>query len=87
MSTWELEKVYDYSADVGSYLEDDLVRNALDIWNLRFENERYELYVSRRDRTKIEAHVSIFYAPEADYVSIGGRGEAITLHKIRMQAK
>ena len=59
-----------------AHLETDLNRNALDIWNLRFEGHRYELYVNRIQGA-IGAHLGIYHAPEADYVTIGGRDEAI----------
>lgn len=53
-----------------AYLERDLVRNALDIWGLRHEGDRYELHLCRLD-SSVAAHLSIFRA-EADYVALGG---------------
>ena len=73
-----VERVTQATEDVVSYLETDLLRNAFDIWNLRFDRERQELYVCR-DGTSIKAHLSLFRAPEANYISIGALDrEAIT---------
>jgi ribosomal protein S18 acetylase RimI-like enzyme len=40
------------------------------------ESQRNELYVSRDDGA-ITAHLGIYHSPEADYVSIGGREDAL----------
>jgi ribosomal protein S18 acetylase RimI-like enzyme len=80
VSTWEPERVFGHGrADaidsaVVSYLEKDLVHNAMDVWNLQSDDERYELYVSRtKDGAEIGAHIGIFHNPEANYVAVGGR--------------
>jgi len=75
-TTVGFERVYAEDSEAVAHLETDLNRNALDIWNLRFESHRYELYVNR-DQGVIRAHLGIYHAPEADYVTIGGREEAI----------
>jgi ribosomal protein S18 acetylase RimI-like enzyme len=85
VSIWEPERVFGHGAadavdsDVVSYLEKDIVHNAMDIWNLRSDDERYELHVSRtKGGAEIGAHIGIFHNPEANYVAIGGRdAEAI----------
>jgi ribosomal protein S18 acetylase RimI-like enzyme len=85
VSTWEPERVSGHGGDgaadsaVVSYLEKDLLHNAMDIWNLQSDDERYELYVSRaKGGAEIGAHIGIFHNPEANYVAIGGRdAEAI----------
>ena len=59
-----------------AYLESDLYRTAMDIWNLRFESHHHEFYVVR-DRGAIKAHLGIFHTPEADYVTLGGHDEAV----------
>src|SRR5579862_9500162 len=66
-----VERVYGDDLEAIRYLEGDLLRNALDIWGLGFEGQRNELYVVR-DQGKIVAHLSIYHAPEADYVNVGG---------------
>jgi ribosomal protein S18 acetylase RimI-like enzyme len=70
-----LERVVVEEEEVVRYLEADLVRNALDIWNLKTKETRCELYVIR-DADKIVGHLSIYHTPEADYVSASGKDEA-----------
>jgi ribosomal protein S18 acetylase RimI-like enzyme len=71
LATFNLHKVDRFAGDVASYLRGDLVRNAMDLWLLRTETRDYELHVSRREG-KIEAHLGIYHAPEAPYVSVDG---------------
>jgi ribosomal protein S18 acetylase RimI-like enzyme len=66
-----VERVYGGNREAIAYLEGDFLRNALDIWGLGFEGQRSELYVVR-DEGEMVAHLSIYHAPEADYVNIGG---------------
>lgn len=54
-----------------AYLEQNVVRNALDIWNLGREDDRYQLHVCRMGG-RVKAHLSIYRTPEANYVSLGG---------------
>jgi ribosomal protein S18 acetylase RimI-like enzyme len=68
--TIRVELVAEATEDVVKYLGADLLRNAFDIWNLKFDREWQEFYVCR-DGDSIKAHISIFSAPEANYVSIG----------------
>jgi ribosomal protein S18 acetylase RimI-like enzyme len=70
------ERVYADDGDVIAYLESDINRCAIDIWNLRFESNHHEFYVAR-DRGTIRAHLGIFHAPEADYVTLGGHDEGV----------
>ena len=60
--------------DTIAYLGENVLRNALDIWNLEHEGGRYELNLSRVD-DKIRAHLSIYRTPEANYVNLGGSEE------------
>jgi ribosomal protein S18 acetylase RimI-like enzyme len=71
-----VERVYGDNREAIAYLEGDLLRNALDIWSLGFEGKRNELYVVR-DQGRMVAHLSIYHAPEADYVNVGGRESEI----------
>ncbi len=71
-----VEKITEERPDVISYLEKNLNRNALDIWNLRFENQRFELHICT-DEQAIKAHLGIYRTPEASYVSVAGQKEAI----------
>jgi ribosomal protein S18 acetylase RimI-like enzyme len=71
-----VERVHADDQEAVSYLEYDLARNALEIWGLKFESDRFELYVLR-DEGRTVAHLSNYHAPEADYVNIGGRATAI----------
>jgi ribosomal protein S18 acetylase RimI-like enzyme len=57
--------------DVLAYLKADLVHNVLEVWSLKYESNRHELYV-HRDDGGITAHLSIYHSPEADYIAIGG---------------
>jgi len=72
----KVERVYADDQEAISYLESDFARNALEIWGLKFESDRFELYVLRNEG-RIVAHLSNYHAPEADYVNIGGREVAI----------
>ena len=73
------------------YLEKDVVRNSLDIWNLQHNDEMYELYVSRVG-SDVKTHLGIYSTPEAVYVSLGGESsEAESLlplvpHKVVLTA-
>lgn len=71
-----VERVYADDQEAISYLESDLARNALEVWGLKFESDRFELYVLR-DEGRTVAHLSNYHAPEANYVNIGGRDTAI----------
>jgi ribosomal protein S18 acetylase RimI-like enzyme len=54
-----------------SYLRQDIVKNALDIWGLERETQRFQLFVSR-EGNEIRAHLSIYDTPEAIYTSLAG---------------
>jgi ribosomal protein S18 acetylase RimI-like enzyme len=71
-----VEKVNDDDREALAYLETNLIHNALEIWSMKSESQRHELHV-RRHNGAIIAHLGIYHAPEADYVSIGGQEEAI----------
>jgi len=71
-----VERVKDDDPEALAYLESNLVHNALEIWSMKRESERHELYVRRRNGA-IVAHLGIYRAPEADYASIGGQDEEI----------
>lgn len=58
-----------------SYLEQNIVRNALDIWLLARERKRYNLHVCYIADV-ISAHLGIYDTPEAKYTSLGGNLEA-----------
>ncbi len=73
--TITVERVTGESDDLTEYLDADIVRNALNLWSLRFEPERLELYVCR-DNDSVRAHLGIFRTPEADYVALGAAGGA-----------
>jgi ribosomal protein S18 acetylase RimI-like enzyme len=72
----EVVKVPKGDPYVITYLEMDIVRNALDIWCLETESDRYNLCVCR-DGNEIKAHLSTYNTPEAIYVSLGGREPAV----------
>jgi len=82
-----VERAWRNEVDVVAHLERDIVRNALDIWNLRHEDSRYELHVCRVG-LEVKAHLSIYNAPEANYVALGGDGKAAgaLLHLIPSKA-
>ena len=65
------ERVQHSDQDTISYLKQDIVHNALDIWYLQRRDKRYELYTCRVG-SDIKAHLSIYRSPEANYVSLGG---------------
>ncbi|MDH2901377.1 MAG: GNAT family N-acetyltransferase [archaeon] len=67
----KVERVAKGDRDVIDYLGKDVVRNALDIWGLEHESEKYRLHVCRRGKD-IKAHLSTYNTPEAIYVSLGG---------------
>lgn len=71
-----VERVYSDDQEATAYLESDIARNALEIWELKFESDRFELYAVR-DEGRTVAHLSNYHAPEADYVIVGGRATAI----------
>jgi ribosomal protein S18 acetylase RimI-like enzyme len=62
-------------SDAISYLETQLVRNALDIWNLSHEASEYVLYIGRIANRPL-AHLGVYSTPEANYVDLGGIEEA-----------
>lgn len=69
------EKVQGIDPDVISYLEKDMIRNALDIWYLQHADKRYELHVSRVNG-EVRAHLSTYNTPEAIYTNLGGELKA-----------
>jgi ribosomal protein S18 acetylase RimI-like enzyme len=70
------EKVGADHGEALAYLRTNLVHNSLEVWSLMRESHRHDLYV-HRDGGIITAHLGIYHSPETDYVSIGGREEAI----------
>lgn len=85
--TLRVERARRNEADVVAYLERNIVRNALDIWNLGQEDSRYELHVCRVG-LEVKAHLSIYNSPEANYVALGGDEKAAgaLLHLIPSKA-
>ena len=67
----KVERVAKGDRDVIDYLGKDVTRNALDIWGLEHESEKYQLHVCRHGKD-IRAHLSTYNTPEAVYVSLGG---------------
>lgn len=67
----KVERVAKGDRDVIDYLEKDIIRNALDIWGLAHESERYQLLVCRHGKD-IKAHLSTYNTPEAIYMNLGG---------------
>ena len=67
----EVESVSEPAPKVLSYLKKDVIRNALDIWALTKERNRYSLKVCRLG-TEVKAHLGIYNTPEAQYTSLGG---------------
>lgn len=75
MTAFRIEKVREPTRNVLSYLEADVVRNAVDIWSLTWERSRYQLSVCFVD-SEVRAHLGIYDTPEAKYTSLGGAREA-----------
>ncbi len=71
MSRFEVETIDRPVPKVLSYLGEDLVRNALDIWALTKERSRYDLKVCSLGN-EVKAHLGIYKTPEAQYTSLGG---------------
>ncbi len=65
----KVERVLQLTSDVTTYLQANLLVNALDLWNLEHEANNLELFMSR-DQGRITGHLSIFRTPEADYTSL-----------------
>jgi GNAT superfamily N-acetyltransferase len=67
--TTKVEHVLHLTKDVATYLQANLLANALDLWSLEHETNNFDLFV-RRDHDTITGHLSVFRSPEADYVSL-----------------
>ena len=82
-----LERVTHEKEEVTAYLQRNLVRNALDIWNLKHDLARCELYVCRA-QGQVKGHLGIYHGEDAMYVTLGGtwRATEALLHKIPEKA-
>lgn len=58
-----------------AYLRRDLTRNALSLWSLLHEGERYSLSMCIVDG-RVSAHLGVFFTPEGNYADAGGEVEA-----------
>jgi GNAT superfamily N-acetyltransferase len=67
--TTKVERVIQLTKDVAEYLQANILANALDLWNLQYEANNFELFVGRY-RGRITGHLSIFTSPEARYASL-----------------
>ena len=75
MTNFKVETVGKPTRAVLSYLGENVVRNALDVWLLTRERKRYKLHVCCIGNA-IGAHIGIYDTPEAKYTSLGGNLEA-----------
>ena len=71
-----IERVTGHNSKVVAYLKRNLVRNALDVWNLETRSARYDLYVCKVSGG-VEAHLGIYSGEDAKYVDIGGSERAV----------
>lgn len=71
----KVEKISKSNLEIMDYLGKDVARNALDIWSLEHESDRYKLRVCRQGKD-VKAHLGTYNTPEAIYISLGGVEEA-----------
>lgn len=71
-----VERVTAHDEGATAYLERDLVRNALDVWNLKNGIARYTLHACK-DGGRIIAHLGLYKGEDAEYASLGGSEEAV----------
>ena len=64
------------NGEIMAYLKRNLVRNALDIWNLETRSARHDLYVCKVSGG-IKAHLGIYSGEDAKYASLGGSERAV----------
>jgi ribosomal protein S18 acetylase RimI-like enzyme len=83
----KLERVASAERGVIAYLEKDLVRNALDVWNLKFAKSRYVLHVCSIDGNP-SGHAGIYHGEDAVYVTLGGASKTVEalLHLVPKKA-
>ncbi len=82
-----VERVTRDREQVTGYLQKSPIRNALDIWNLKHDLSRYELYVCHV-QGRVRGHLGIYYGEDAKYVTLGGtwRAAEALWHKLPEKA-